>query len=99
MIGQAIGDDQLALMNQSAAGINDIGHVAFALVLIRLQQRLAKAADHLAGIVAIQQKRADAVLAHGADAMAEHQPAGIGFNRRSAIAELNQLPRESGLEQ
>ena len=39
------------------------------------------------------------VLPHRADAMAEHQPAGIGFDRRSAIADLNQFPREGRLEE
>ncbi len=82
-------------MEQSAASINNVGHISFPFVLIGLEQGLAEPADDLAGIIAIQQKRANAVLAHRADAVAEHQPAGFGLNGRSAIAELDQFPRES----
>ena len=95
VIGQTIRDDQLAVVDESAAGINDVGHVTFAFVLVGLEQGFAKAADHFAGIVAIQQKRSDAVLSHRADTMAQHQPAGIGLNGRSAVPELDQFPREN----
>jgi hypothetical protein len=37
VIGQAIRNDQLAIMDESAARINDIGHIAFPLVLIGLE--------------------------------------------------------------
>src|SRR5579872_2793626 len=36
VIGQAIGDYQLAPVQQSAARINDVGHVPFPFVLVRL---------------------------------------------------------------
>src|SRR6516162_7312683 len=58
-----------------------------------------EAADYLAGIIAIQQKSANAVSSQGADTVAEHQPACVGRNGRSAVAKLDQLPRESRLEQ
>src|SRR6266849_2053389 len=94
VIGQAIRDDQLALVEESAASINDVGKISFPFVLIRLEQGLAKTADNLAGIIAIQQKRANAVLSHWADAMAEHQPACIGFNGGSTVPNLDQFPRK-----
>src|SRR6516164_1897181 len=58
-----------------------------------------EAADYLAGIIAIQQKSANAVSSQGADAVAEHQPARVGLNGRSAVAKLDQLPGENRLEE
>ena len=85
-------------MEQRAASIDDVGHIAFPFVLVRLEQGLAKTADHLAGIVAIQQKRANAVFAHRADTVAEHQPARIGFNGGSTVSKLDQFPRKRRFE-
>src|SRR5260370_16780278 len=99
VIGYAIWDDQHAVVEESPTCINAVGHIAFPFVLVRLEQGLAKAADHLSGIVAIQQKRADAVLPHGADTMAEHQPASVGLDRGPAIPKLDQFPRKRRLEE
>ena len=46
-------------MNERAAGIDDIRHVAAALLLSRREQWLPQASDHFGGIVLIEQKRAD----------------------------------------
>src|SRR5580698_1174778 len=54
VVSQTVRDNQFALVEQSAASVNNVGHVAFPFVLVGLEQRLAKAADHFAGIVAIQ---------------------------------------------
>src|SRR5579862_135861 len=78
VVSQAIRDDQHTLMEESAASIDDVRYVTFPFVFVGTQQRLAKAADHFTGIVAIQQERSDAILAHRADPVAEHQPAGTG---------------------
>ena len=43
-------------------------------------------------LIAIEQRRPDAVLPHGADAMCHEQPALVGFDRRTAVAELDDLP-------
>src|SRR5438132_1021949 len=69
VIGQTIGNDQSAAVDQSATSINDIRDVAFTLVLVRLEQGFAKPSNHFAGIIAIEQERADAVLSHRADTM------------------------------
>ena len=86
-------------MEQSAARINDVGYVAFPFALIRFEQGFSQAADHFGGIVAIEEERADAVLSHGADAVAEDQPACIGLDGGSAVPNLDQFPWESGFEQ
>src|SRR5260370_27822006 len=99
VIGYAIWDDQHAVVEESPTCINDAGHIALPFVLLRLEQGLAKAADHLSGIVAIQQKRADAVLPQGADTMAEHQPASVGLDPGPAIPKLDQFPRKRRLEE
>src|ERR1700693_429377 len=84
VIGQSIRDDQFAVVQESATCINDVRHVALPFVFIGLQQRFAEAADDLAGIIAIQQERADAILSQGADTVAEHQPSCVGLNGGSA---------------
>ena len=40
----------------------------------------------------VEQHRADRIFAHRADAVRQQQPAFIEFDRRSAIADLNELP-------
>src|ERR1700680_2862251 len=52
VVGQAIRDDQLALVEERAARVNDVRHITFSFVLVGLEQGLAKTADNLAGIVA-----------------------------------------------
>jgi hypothetical protein len=81
VIGHAIGNDQFPIVEESATGINDVGHVAFTLVLVRFEQGFSKAADHFAGIIVIEEECADAVVSQGADTMAEDQPACFGLNR------------------
>ena len=56
MIGQTIGNDQFAVEEQSAAGINDFGHVAFTLVLVRLEQGFGESSNHFGGIIAIEEE-------------------------------------------
>ena len=81
VVGHGIGNDQFAVVHESAAGINDIRHVPLTLPLIRLEQGFTQAADHFAGIVAVEEECADAIRSHRADTMAEDQPACVGFNR------------------
>src|SRR5580704_7358551 len=70
MIGHAIGNDQFAVVDECATGIDDVWHVAFTLLLVRFEQRLAEAADHFARIVVIEQECTDAVRSQGADTVA-----------------------------
>ena len=81
-------------MEESATGINDVRHVAFTLPLIRFEQGFAEAADHFAGIVVIEEERADAVRSQGADTVAEDQPACFGLNGGPTVPKLDQLPGE-----
>src|SRR5436853_6411954 len=95
VIGKTIRNDQFAVVEESATRINDVGDVAFSFVFIGLEQRFAEAADHFAGIIAIEQKRANAVLSHRANTMAEDQPSGTGLDGGSTVPNLDQFPRES----
>lgn len=70
VVGHGVGNDELALMDEAAAGVNDIGNVAFAFLFVRLDKRFAGAAKNPGGVIAIEEKSADAVFAHGADAVA-----------------------------
>src|SRR6202042_2446403 len=56
-------------------------------------------ADYFARIIAIQQERTNAILAHRANSVTEYQPAGIGFDRRSTVPKLDQFPRKRRIEE
>src|ERR1019366_8599948 len=99
VIGQTIGNDQFSVVEQSAAGINDIGHIAFTLVLVRLEQGFAEPSNHFGGILAIKEERAYTILSHRADTVTEDQPSGIGLDRRSAVPDLDQFPGKSRFEE
>src|SRR6478752_10360301 len=75
--------------------INHIGGRSLRAHSRRLEQGLAKTADHLSRIIAIKEECSDAVLSHRTDAMAEDQPSGIGFYRSPAVPDLDQFPRKS----
>src|SRR5216684_1195285 len=94
VVGHAVGNDQFAVVEESATSINDVRHVAFTLLLIRFEQGFAEASDHFAGIIVIEEERADAVRSQGADTVAEDQPARFGLNGGPAVPKLDQLPGE-----
>ena len=92
VIGQTIRNDQFAVMEESTAGINDVGYVTFAFALVGFKQGFAETADHFRGIIAVEEERADTVLSHGADTVAEDQPACIGLDGGSAVAQSGLVP-------
>jgi hypothetical protein len=57
-------------MDDGPAGIDYVWHITFPLVLIWFKQGLREPADYFAGILTIQEKGADAISPHGANAMA-----------------------------
>jgi len=71
VIGHSIGDDEFAIVEESATGVNDVRHVAFTLLLVGSEQGFAEAADHFAGIIVIEEERPDAVRSQGANTVAE----------------------------
>jgi len=81
-------------VDEGAAGIDHVGDVTAALVGGGDDQRVFEPADQLCGVVAVQQRRADAVAAHRADAVGQQEPAGVGLDGRAAIADLHELPWE-----
>src|SRR5258708_31474413 len=85
VIGHTIRNDQFAVVEESAARINDVGHVAFPFVLVGFEQRLAEATDHFGRIIAIEEERTDAVPSHRADTVAEDQPPCIGLYGGSEV--------------
>src|SRR5216683_2553919 len=56
VIGQTIGNDQLAVVEESATRINDVGHVAFPFALVGFEQGFTEAADHFSKIIAIEEE-------------------------------------------
>src|SRR5204863_6887762 len=99
VIGHGVGNDELPAVEQAATGINDVRHVTFTLVFVGFDQRLAQPANDFGRIVQIQQECADAIFAHRTHALAEHEPAGFGFDRRPAVAHLDKFPGEFRLYQ
>src|SRR6516164_3777865 len=95
VIGHSIRNDQFIVVDESATGINNIRHVTFAFALVGFDQGFPQSSDNLARIVAIKQERADAVLAHRANPVAQDQPAGVGLHGGPAVPKLNQFPREN----
>src|SRR5580658_1059041 len=85
-------------MHEAAARIHDIGHVAVTLVCIWLDQWFWQPADYLRRVVTIEQEGADAVFSHQPHAVADYQPAGLGFDRRPTIAQLDELPGKLRLQ-
>jgi hypothetical protein len=53
VIGQSIRNDQLALVEESSARINDVRYVTFPLGLAGFEQGFLEATDHFSRIVAI----------------------------------------------
>ena len=47
----------------------------------------------MAGIIQIKEQSPDGIAPHWSHAVRKHQPTRRGFDRRSAVADLNQLPR------
>ena len=90
-IGHGVGDNQLVVMNERPAGINDIGNISLTLFLMGGKQWRIQAGDHSGRILEIKQYSADAILAHGPDAMGEHDPAFIGFKRGATVADLDEF--------
>src|SRR5438067_5277295 len=80
-------------MAHCAAGIDDVGHVTFALGGLRTNQRLTRAGENLRGILLVQDDRADRILSYRADAVCQQQPAVVELDRRSAAADLHEFPR------
>src|SRR3546814_7745173 len=58
-----------------AARIDDVRDIAIALRGRGLDERYARAPEHARGIVLVEQNRADRIMAYGADALGEEQPA------------------------
>ncbi len=80
-------------MTHGAAGVDDVGHIALAFRRLGADQRLARTAQNLGRIVLVQENGADRVFSDRPNAVDQQQPAVVQFDRRAAIADLNELPR------
>ena len=86
-------------MQQRAAGVHHVRDVAFALGFVWGQQRFPQAPDYARGVFQVEQERAEAILAHGAHAVTQHQPARLRLDGRAAVADLDEFPRLRGRQQ
>jgi len=58
----------------------------------------SRARQHLGGVALVEQRRADRVFADRADAVHHEQPTFIELDRRSAVADLHELPGKLRLQ-
>ena len=91
-VAHGVGDQQNIAMENGAAGVDDIGHVTFAFGFQGFDQRRAKAADDVRGVVEVQECRSDTVAADGSDAVGKDDPSVRGFDGGTAITNLHQFP-------
>ena len=54
-----------------AARIDDVGHIAFAVLVDRGRHRLERTGEHLRRVLLVEQRRADRIFPHRADAVGE----------------------------
>jgi hypothetical protein len=62
VVGYPVGNNELPTVQQTAAGINHVWDIAFALVFVWRDERLRQAADDFGRVVTVQQEGADAIL-------------------------------------
>ena len=79
-------------MEEGTTRVDDIWYVAILFTGSWAEQWLTKLAHDLGASSSGSERSADAVGAHGADPVSEHQPACVGFDGRPAVAELDDLP-------
>lgn len=60
-VGNGVGHDKDAMVNEGAAGVDDIGHVAVTFVGSGPEEGLWEAPDDTGGIIAVEEDGADAV--------------------------------------
>ena len=80
-------------MNYGAAGVQNIRHITFTFFFRRAEQRLRKTAYNPCWVLQIQQIGAYTIFSHRPDPVGQQDPAGPGFNGRTTVADLDELPR------
>src|SRR5205823_2657314 len=91
-IANAVRQDELPVVDERPAGVNDVRNVTFPFVPFRSKEGLFQLANGSCRVVQIEQGRPDTVFSHWTDAMSKNQPASLGFNRRATVTELHELP-------
>ena len=80
-VADAVRDEQHIVVAKCAARVHDVRYVPVLLIELRGQQWLSGPADDLRRSVEVEKQRADRVRAHWPDAVGEHEPAVVGFDR------------------
>ena len=75
------GDIDLSAVQKTAAGVNDVGDVAFPLVFVGLDEWLSQVANDFVRVFTIEQEGADAIFPHWPHAMADDEATGFGLDR------------------
>src|SRR3546814_10485235 len=65
----AIGNEQLVPDRERAAGVDHIGHIALAIAFGGREDRTGRPPEDFRRIILVEQRRAEAVFAHRADAV------------------------------
>ena len=64
-VGYRVGQNNLPSVAHGAAGVDDVGHIAFALCRLGANEGFAQAGDNLRWVFLVEQNRADRVFATG----------------------------------
>src|SRR5215510_14813901 len=92
MIGQSVRDDQLPVVDDRPAGVDDVGHVAFTFILVGHQDGLIEPANLYGRIVFLEQAYAETISPHRSHTMSDHDPSEVGLYRRAAVTDLYEFP-------
>src|SRR5260221_12021027 len=89
----AVGNPYQAVVQEGSARVHDAGDVAVPLIRARGQQRSTRITRDARRVIEVEQHGTDDVDPHRTDAMGEHKPALVGLDWRTAVADLQHLPR------
>ena len=85
-------------MDEPAARVQDVRHVAFAFLGPWGHQRLAQGPEQDAGVVEVEEEGSEGVGTHRPDSVGDDEPALGCLQRGRAPAELDEVPGPAGVE-
>ena len=97
VVRHRVRDDQRPVVDHGAAAVDHVRHVALPFVFIGRQQRLGQPPITLDGSSRSSRNARHGVLPHRPDAVAQHEPARLGFDRAAAVADCTYSHGNVGL--
>src|SRR5258708_5057840 len=82
-------DEQGSLVVESTARVDDVGDVAVLFGRRGGYQRLGQSSDDAGGVLEVEQRGADGIGSHRTNPVGEDEPARLGLDGRTAVADLD----------